>query len=118
MARVRSVQLFPSEKYGSSSVVTRDGVGNYYLIMTTAHIQDIALGNTHAPSASYHDLAVGVQEWRRTSIDSILGGYKCESRPLRGSKGGIWRESRLRQHSYYYGFRKMLVLTINKHHST
>lgn len=54
-------------------------MGSYYLIMTTTHIQDIALGNTHTPSARYHDLAVGVQKWSLMSNNSILGGCKCRS---------------------------------------
>lgn len=90
--------------------------GNHYLIMTTTHIQDVALGNTHAPSARYHDLAVGVEEQRLMSITSILGGYKCKSRLLSVSKGGIGRKNSLWRLGYYYSLRKMLILTINKHH--
>lgn len=30
--------------------VTKDSVGNYYLVMTAPHSQDIALGSTDAPS--------------------------------------------------------------------
>lgn len=53
---------------------------------------------------------------RLTSINSILGGYKCTLRLLSISKGGIWRKNSLWQPSYYYSFRKMLILTINKRH--
>lgn len=93
VAHIRSNWLLALEKYIFGSVVTQDGVGNYHLIMTTTHIQDIALGNAQAPSARYHDLAVGVQEWRLTSINSILGGYKCMFRLLSISKGCIWKKT-------------------------
>lgn len=36
--------------YSKDSSVTKDCAGDYYLIMTTIHGQDIALGDTDAPS--------------------------------------------------------------------
>lgn len=74
------VWWLPSEgKYGPGSPVTRAGVGSYYLIMTTTHIQGTALGNTHTPSARAQDLAVGVQEQSLMSINFIPGDHKCRS---------------------------------------
>lgn len=48
-------------------------------MMTTAHIQGTALGNTHTPSARAQDLAVGAQERSLRSINFIPGDHKCRS---------------------------------------
>lgn len=104
----------PSEgKCGCGSPVTRAGVGSYYLIMTTTHIQGTALGNTHTPSARSHGLAVGVQERSLTSVNFIPGDRKCRSPctalPREASRGRAFLHDIV-----ITAFSKMLIFTINK----